>query len=128
MTGVTVNDGPFVTVPDGDYLTVGWTPEGDLTSGQQTWAGLGNKARDEQIDIPCYCDSYSGSTDVPCRRTAAFALLAAAENAVRADPTLGGVVPSPGWCQVGSYSERQEQTEAGLAVGVVFHILVQTRI
>lgn len=128
MTGVKVIDGPFDTVPDGDYLTVGWTPDGELTTGSQAWASLGNRARDERIDIPCYVDSYSGSTDVATRRNAAFTLLAAAETAIRNDPTLGGVVPKPGWAQIGTYSERQEQTEAGLAVGIVFHVLVQARI
>lgn len=123
-----VIDGPFTTVPDGDYLTVGSTPDGDTTTGQQDWASLGNRARNEQIDVPCYCDSYSGSTDVAARRNAAFAMFAAAEDALRTDPTLGGVIPNPGWAQIGTYSERQEQTEAGLAVGVVFHVLIQTRI
>ena len=54
--------------------------------------------------------------------------MAAAENAVRNDPTLGGAIPNPGWAQIGPYTERQEQTDAGLAVGVVFHVLVTTRI
>ena len=128
LPNVRVIDGPFVSVPDGDYLTVGWTPDGDTTSGGQTWAGLGNRARDEQIDVPCYCDSYSGSTAVSARRTAAFALMAAAETALRNDPTLGGVIPNPGWAQISAYTERQEQTDAGVAVGVVFHVLVNTRI
>ena len=128
LSGVTVVDGPLINVPDGDYLTVGWTPDGETTSGQQDWAGLGNRARNEQIDVPCYCDSFSGSTAVSARRTAAFTLMAAAENAVRNDPTLGGAIPNPGWAQIGAYTERQEQTDAGLAVGVVFHVLVTTRI
>src|SRR5437763_791935 len=84
---VTVIDGPLVTVPDGDYLTVGATPAGDTTTGRQTWIGVGpSKVRGEEIDVPCYCDSYSGSTAVSARRNAAFALMAAAENALRADP------------------------------------------
>ena len=127
-TTAKVIDGPLVTTPDGDYLTVGWTPDGQTTTGQQEWAGLGNKARNEQIDVPCYCDSYSGSTTVSARRNAAFALMTAAENALRSDATLGGAIPNPGWAQIGAYSEYQEQTDAGLAVGVVFHVLVTTRI
>lgn len=128
LTGVQVLDGPYISVPDGDYLTVGWTPQGETTTGGQTWAGLGNKARDEQIDVPCYCDSYSGSTVVSARRNAAFTLMAAAENALRSDPTLGGAIPNPGWAQIGTYTEYQEQTDKGLAVGVIFHVLVNTRI
>ena len=128
LPSVQVFDGRWVTVPDGDYLCVGWTPDGEGPTGQQDWAGLGNRARDERIDIPCYADAYSGSTDTASRRNAAFALLTAAENALRTDPTLGGALPQPGWAQIGSYSVRQEQTEAGLEVGVVFHVLVTTRI
>lgn len=128
LPNVSVFDGPFIDTPDGDYVTVGWTPDGETTTGSQVWAGLGAKARDETIDVPCYCDSFSGSTTVSTRRNAAFALLSAAENAVRSDPTLGGAVLNPGWAEIGSYSERQEQTDAGVAVGVVFHVLVKTRI
>lgn len=123
-----VIDGPFVTLPDGDYVCVGWSPEGDQTSGAQDSASLGNRARDEHIDVPVYCDSYSGSTDMSSRRTAAFALMSAAETAIRTDDTLGGVVPAPGWAQIGTYSVIPQQTEAGVAVGVVFHVLVQARI
>jgi hypothetical protein len=128
LPNVQVFDGPWITVPDSDYLTVGWTPAFETATGQQTWAGLGNKARDEQIDVPCYCDSFSGATTVSDRRNAAFAMFAAAETAIRNDPTLGGVIPNPGWAQIGTYNDRTEQTEAGVEVGVVFHVLVQTRI
>ena len=129
MPTATVYDGQWLTTPDGDYLTVGWTPNGEQPTGHQQWdASLGNKARGEEIDIPCYVDSYSGDTDTATRRNAAFALLAAAENALRADLTLGGAVPQPGYAELGSYELHQEQTEAGLAVGVIFHVLVTTRI
>lgn len=129
LPGVDVIDGPLITLPDGDYLTVGATPAGDTTTGRQTWIGVGpSKVRGEQIDVPCYCDSYSGSTTVSTRRNAAFALMAAAENALRADPSLGGVLTVPGIAQIESYADYQEQTESGLAVGVVFHITCNTRI
>ena len=127
-TDATVFDGRWVTTPDGDYLTVGWTPDDEGSSGSQEWVGLGNRARTERIDIPCYIDSYSGDVDTASRRNAAFTILAACENALRADPTLGGAVPQPGWAEFGEYRERIEQTETGLAVGVVFHVLIETRI
>lgn len=127
-TTATVIDGRWVRVPDGDYLTVGWTPDDEGSSATQDWVGLGNRARNEMIDIPCYIDSFSGDTTTASRRNAAFGVLASCEDAVRADPTLGGVVPQPGWAQIGSYRERIEQVEKGLAVGVVFHVLIQTRI
>lgn len=128
MSTATVFYGRWLRVPDGDYLTVGWTPQGDRTTGSQTWASLGNRARDEQIDVPCYVDSWSGSTDVAARVDAAYALLADAENTIRSDPTLGGVVPQPGWAQIGTYSEVEEENEAGLFIGITFHVLVAARI
>lgn len=127
-SAVKVYDGKWVTVPDGDYITVGWTPDQEGSTGQQTWDSLGNRARDEVMDIPCYIDSYSGSTDTAARRNAAFGLLALIEPALRGDPTLGGVLPQPGWAEVGQYNERIEETEAGLAVGVVFHINARARL
>lgn len=126
LPNVDVIDGQWTTVPDGDYLTVGWTPDGEGSSGQQAPAGLGNQSRDEQIDIACYIDSYSGDIDTATRRNAAFTILAACENALRADDTLGGVVNV--YAQIGAYTERLEQTETGLAVGVTFHVLAHTRI
>ena len=130
LPDVDVYDGRWVTAPAStrSYLTVGWTPEEEGPSGEQSWAGLGAKARDERIAVPCYADAYSGSTDTAERRNAAFELLTAAEDALRADPTLGGAVLQPGWAEVGNYSVRQEQTDAGLEVGVTFVINVTTRI
>lgn len=128
LPNAVVFNGPFVTVPDGDYVAVGWTPEGDRAGATQSWAGLGNKARDEQIDVPCYCDSYSGSTNWPARIDAAYTLLAAAENALRADPTLGGAIPNPGWAQISSYTEFDEGNPQGTYVGIVFHVVANTRI
>ena len=74
LPNVRVFDGQWVSAPDGDYLTVGWTPTGETTTGSQAWADSGGDIRTEQIDVPCYCDSYSGSTVVSTRRAAAFAL------------------------------------------------------
>lgn len=128
MPTAAISDGKWVTNPDGDYLTVGWTPENDRPTGHQDWAALGNKARNETIDIPCYADSLSGSTDPAARRAAAFALFGTAETAIRADPTLGGVIPNPGWAWISDYIDYEEQTEAGVEAGVIFHVSVQTRI
>lgn len=124
----TVYDGQWVTPPDStqSYVTVGWTPDLDGPSGQQDWAGLGNRARTERIDIPCYADAYSGDTDTAARRNAAFTLFAACETALRTDPTLGAVLNL--YAQVSEYAVRQEQTEQGLEVGITFHVLAETRI
>lgn len=119
-----VFDGAWSTVPDGDYVAVGWTPDDQFASSAQTWAAQGNRSRDEAITVPCYIDSYSGDTDVAARRTVAFNLLGLIETAVRADPTLGGAVPRSLPAEITEIRERHEQTDKGLAFGVTFLIHV----
>lgn len=124
-----VFDGPYITAPDADFVCVGWSPGSeDSANATQEWAGLGNKARDETIDVVCYADSYSGDLTTKTRRDAAYTLLTAVENALRTDPTLGGAIPQPGWAQMGEHVLTQQQTANGLEVGITFHVLVRTRI
>lgn len=123
-------DGPPVTTPDGDYLSVGWTPTGETPRAVQAWSPYGNNARDEVMDIPCYCDSYSGDTEAAPRRTAAYGLFAAVEVALRGsdpnNPPIGAAL-APAEVEITSHEVYQEQTEKGLAVGVVFHVQVTSR-
>jgi hypothetical protein len=129
LPGVTVLDGPMVTVPDNDYVTVGWEPNNTSTPSKQKWVGVGpSKARQEDIDIPCYCSSFSGSVSMSDRRNDAFTLLAAVEDALRADPFLGGAVTQPGYAEMGSIELFETQGKAGADVGIAFHVTVTTRI
>jgi len=130
LPSVIVIDGPIVTEIEttDSYLTVGWTPDGEAPTSQQTPAGMPPVQRTEDFDIPCYADAYSGDTDTKSRRDAAKALLSAAENALRMDPSLGGAVSGPGYAQITNVALRQEQGESGLEVGITFHVTGFTRI
>lgn len=129
-----VYDGQWTASPPSkqSFITVGWTPDESGPTGEQEWVGAGNSSRGERIDIPCYADAYSGSTQIAPRRNAAFDLLSAVETSLRADPTLGGILRAGsgqrGVAELGSYSVRQEQVENGIEVGITFHVLVETQI
>lgn len=132
LPSVQVIDGPYQQAPTGDFLCVGWSPDDDTAAtGDQAWAGLGARHKDEQVDVVCYLDAASGSagqTDVKSRRDSAYVLLAAVEDALRADPQVNGSLTNPGWCGLGPHSLRQEQTESGFEIGITFHIVGQARI
>jgi hypothetical protein len=125
LSGVTFIDGPFVTVPDGDYVCVGWSPYNTTAAdATQVWSGIGEWGRDENFTLTCYLDSYSGASDAPnARRDASYALLADVETALRADPTMGGTVLS---AQLAGHTLHMEQTDAGIAVGITFTLRVFT--
>lgn len=124
-----VYDGPWTARPNKDFITVGWVPDSEVEpTGEQDWAGLGAKQRNERLDIPGYVGSFRGPIALATRRQQAVALLAAVENALRSDPRLGGAVPEPGWAAIESYSLRQRRTEKGPAVGIEFHVTVKTRV
>lgn len=129
LPDVTVYDGPYLQRPDGDFVCVGWTPSGDVSANAtQDFASLGAGRRTEIIEVACYADSFSGDVEIGPRRAAAYALVGEAEDALRADPTLGGAVTQPGWAHLTSHELYQEQTASGVAVGVTFRITVQVRI
>lgn len=121
LPAVTVVDGPFLQVPNGDYLCVGWSPYNpDAASSAQQWSGVGTWGRNENFSVTCYLDSYSGDQDDPQgRRNGAYALLATVESALRADPTVGETVLS---AQLASHTLHIEQSDAGVAVGISFTV------
>lgn len=116
--GCKVYRGPFVTGDPGKALFVGYDgdPAGDFRSvvAESEWAGLGAKARNEEFRIACAITLTTGDPDVAQATDDAYAIHAALEAAVRADPSLnqaprftaavaGGelfTMPHPGGLQV----------------------------
>jgi hypothetical protein len=98
---VNVLDGPVVTADPGP-LTL-WVGVDDIdpsntgplaaSSSQQWQPGLGRADRTETLSVYCTAQAWSGSDDVRVLRVAACAISAAAEDLVRADPSLGGTLP-----------------------------------
>jgi len=133
LPDVAVFDGSSVaddSMPD--CVWVGWHPdEQDAARFVQSFNAAGARTRDEAFQIFCYLESWSGDTDMPARRTQAFALLAAVETALRstaADPAkanLGGTVL---WAELTTGSLRPIQDDKGLRAGIPFVISCRARI
>jgi hypothetical protein len=135
---VNVIDGPAVNADPGP-LTL-WVGVGDIdpgtgapetANGSQAWAGLGRMARNEDLTIFCTAQAWSGSDDVRTLRLAAAAVVAAVEDLVRGDASLGGVVSTPGNAAVTATQWRQGPSlsgDRGMAVRITFEITAQARI
>jgi len=129
----TVYDGPQVTKSyPKQFVAVGWDGEegggGEAATFSQRWGPLGARRREEDGTITCAAVAWSGDTKTPAvrnRREEAFALLAACENALRADPPLGATVR---WGEVAGGSLIQEQTGEGVRVRVPFTVSYVHRI
>jgi hypothetical protein len=130
---VSVYDGPVVTEtpaqltlwvgmddPDSEEAPVG-------AESESQWAALGAMARDEEISVHCVAEAWSGDTDVKATRLAAYGIVAAVETLLRADASLGGVLPS-GWCEVTRMQLRQNNVPQGAVARVAFQVVCRARI
>lgn len=132
LDGVKVLDGPIVT---GDPLHkavfVGYDGDLDSDGGEavtfsQEWASIGQKAKKETFTVQCAVAAWKGSTKVKPVRELAYDLLAAVEDALRADPSLGQPPPTIVAFQSGALI--QAQRKSGIECRIPFQIAVQTRI
>jgi hypothetical protein len=127
LPDVQVLDGPPNVTLDSDFVTVGWSPYKDTAvDATQQFVSLGTQRREEDFIIACYADSFSGDTGASVRRARVFQLVGVVEMALRADPTLGGVLSL--WAEMGDCILHQELDDRGLVVGVTFHVHCKTRI
>lgn len=116
---VTADPGPlalWVGVDDIDTAT----PVA-ANSEQQWMPGGGRRGRTEQMAVHCTIQAKSGSDDLDPLYDQAAAVLAAVEAVLRADPSLGGVLPS-GDAAVTGAEWRQYPSSPGMAVRVMFTI------
>jgi hypothetical protein len=132
LPGVTVVDGVAVEWPAGDWAVVGGdgavAEEEDAARSVQEWRGLGAMIRDESIDVICAVGSSTGNVEpgMRPRREAAYAMLTAIEDALRADPGLGGFTTG-GAAAVTDTALRYVANNAGLAAVVVFTVNIPVR-
>lgn len=129
---VRVLDGPEVTgEPTGLALWVGTDDPEETDTGQQAadmeqeWAALGARARDELFTIYCVADGMTGEDTMAAARDAAFGIVAAVENLLRADVNLGGNCLFAGVCPTGLF---QKSTDRGALARVPFKIEGKARI
>jgi hypothetical protein len=116
--------GEMVGDDPGAYVTVGEAAEnGDTATAEQTESPLGDPGwRDETGEIPCVVEVWEGGTDIAPLRLTARPLLDGCVAAVRADPTLGGLLPAPGTAQITSLRLREGQTDRGALVQAGFTV------
>lgn len=127
---VTILDGPVVTADPGplalwvgaDDIDPGTTPPTAASSTQQWQRGLGHTGRAEALSVNCVAQAWSGNDDVRTLRVAAAAIVSAAEDLVRGDPSLGGTLPGTRDAAVTGAEWRQGPTTRGMAVRVTFTI------
>lgn len=133
LSGVVVHDGhPGSDLEDADLVVVGWDPEsGSAVEMRQDFNAAGARTRDEDFDILCWLQSWTGDTDMSTRRLRAFALLGAVEDALRATgaaptaPTLTGTVL---WAHLTAAQVQQGRSPDGVIVGVSFRVTCRARI
>ena len=130
---VTVYDGPQTTAaPSQLVLWVGLDdPDTDqvapsAAAAQQEWAAIGRLGRNEISTIHCVAEAWTGADDIRSMRVAAFAIVAAVETLVRADPFSGlALFPDPG---VTGLELRQNNTQTGSQARVSFQIAFKSRL
>jgi hypothetical protein len=124
-----VYDGPVVTTAaTSDYVVIGGTedPDDEPSSFDQEWNGLGARSKIETGEVTCAVLVGTGDEGVKASRDRALVVLGEVETAVRADPTLGGVLTG-GWCLVSGGRHVQRLNTQGLYVRVVFTVSYQTK-
>jgi hypothetical protein len=124
-----VFDGPSVNGLNAvDFVVVGGTedPDDEPSSFDQAWNGLGNRTKNEAAEITCAVIVGVGDDGVKIARDRAIAVLGEFETAVRADPSLGGVL-SGGWAHVSGGRYLQRLNTQGLYVRIAFTVSYQTK-
>lgn len=130
LSGVKVHDGPQPTSdPLKAVVCIGWDgDEGNDEAVQSTqeWAGLGARSKDEALQVTCAAIAWHGSTTNKPVRDRAYELVAAVEDALRANPSLG--FPPPTVVALATGNAFQQQTGSGAQCRVVFTVAIKTRI
>ena len=130
LSGVRIFDGPEIdTSYPNDWIAVGHdgSDDGDFeaAAASQEYAPIGALRKNEDGALSCVLSTWDGTTDITARRVRAFALLAAVEDVVRADPSFSGAVL---WAGLESFQLQYRQTNQGAAVEIPFSLTYRARI
>ena len=130
LNGVQVVDGPQVNLDASqEWLFVGF--DGDTPNNQNESATAQQdlmafaRTKHEQAEVLCSAIVVRGDTDVVTARQRAYAIVSAAEDAVRSDMQLGGAVMH---AYVSAHHYFPVQTTSGAKVRVVFNITYEAQI
>lgn len=126
--GVEVSDGPQAEIPN-EFLVVGFSLDPDEGNIDGSTADMGNNLAEETYTVHHLLSTASGDSDpaaaarARARVAQLFGLYAAG---LRADPTLGGVLPlaQGGDARMGRWSWLYGRVETGVYASVEFDVEV----
>lgn len=129
LTGVVVADGPQAdSDPSPDLLYVAYNGEPDsgalIVDATQNLMGFA-RLKGEDASVTCSILSSAGEPNVISARARAFTILAAAEDLLRADMQLGGLVMQ---AYVSSHQYYPSQTTSGAVARVVFTVTYKAQL
>lgn len=131
LTGVQVADGPQANSdPSPKWLFVG-SDGGEPTefmesaNAQQSWLAFGKIKREDGL-VTCAAVAVRGDTNIAGARADALGIVSAAEDALRTDLSLGGVVSLQTY--LSSHQLFVKQTDHGAVARVVFTVTYQAQL
>lgn len=124
---VTVRDGPFPTADVGDSIVVGVNANGEGTRVVRPVETALAEFDDETVDIPGIIYTSNGDGDIPAARLAALALFDACDDALKANPSLTGLLIAGGRARISDY-ELVPSTASGAEVLLTFTVQYDTRL
>lgn len=130
LTDVQVVDGPQANSdPSSKWLFVGSNgdePDETMEAAlvEQSLAGFA-RVKFEDGQVTCAAVAVSADTDIAARRADAYAVLSAAEDLLRADMQLGGLVMH---AFVSAHTYMPVITQAGAKVRVVFTVTYKAQL
>lgn len=107
------------------YVTIGHHDEANAGSFSRTDSSSGRPFMDETGQVVCFLVCQTGSVALPRMRTDAFLLVDAWEQALIADPTLGGVLSANATCTLSAQIDGLSNTK-GTAEGLVITVTYTT--
>lgn len=123
LRNVQILDGPQAVWPNKEFIVVGLSPEDPTVSATRQPAGLSMGSTTETVDITCMARSWTGDTAIKPCRDRAYEMVAAAQTAVDADPSLGGACSH---AEVTGSVYAPSQGTRGVVVDVVFVVQART--
>ncbi|WP_084963753.1 hypothetical protein [Thermoactinospora rubra] len=130
LAGKVVDGPPVTNDPLNEAVFIGYdgNPEGDGQAAESTqeWAGIGQRKRDETVQITCAVVVWRGSTKVQPVRQRVYELLGEVGEVLRADPSLG--LPPPTLAEMASGQLFQSQRQSGIECRIPFVVAVKTRV
>jgi hypothetical protein len=95
-----------------NYAVIGSAVAAPTSAGQPTEFFIGDFTQREEYDLVCYAHAESGDTSIAWCRNSVWTTYSAIAQAVQADPTLGGILTTPGgWIVAAGFDYTQTSDE-----------------